>query len=47
MAYTYKTNHISRDSASYQFDLSSGSQILGRFRLSQVHGNCHLLGEQK
>jgi hypothetical protein len=47
MAYIYQTNHISRDSASHQFDLSSGSQILGGFRLSGVHGNCHLLGEQK
>ena len=47
MAYIYETNHISRDSASHQFVLSSGSPVPGGFRLSGVHGNGHLLGEQK
>jgi len=47
MAYIYQTNHISRDSALHQFDLSSGSQILGGFGLSGVHGHSNILGEQK
>tara|TARA_Y100001937_G_scaffold100484_1_gene137600 strand:- start:162 stop:305 length:144 start_codon:yes stop_codon:yes gene_type:complete len=47
MAYIYKINHISRDSVAHQFDLSSGSQILGGFRLSGVHGHGNILGVKK
>jgi hypothetical protein len=47
MAYIYQTNHISRDSASHQFDLSSGSQIPGGCRLFGVHGNGNILGVKK
>lgn len=47
MAYIYKINHISRHSASHQFDISSGSQIPGGFGLSGVHGHGNILGEQK
>ena len=46
-AYIYKTNHISRNSAFHQFDLSSGSQILSGFRLSGVHGQSNILGVKK
>ena len=47
MAYIYETNHISRDSAPHQFDLTSGSQIPGGCRIFGVHGHGNILGEQK